>query len=454
MNEIVKHTGYWWLPRDPEVRIPGHMRFSLEEGVSLELSGNFDRDNVSDPRGFNILGLSSFGESITIYQAFFQSSESPGLDPTAGRSSFIANKAFIGAHFNRMEDAKFKTITFRPTHLDRWLNLPIVDYEHKECGFSLTYNRPELLQFSPTDDLQVRIGFESIGPNIGSAETDISFTHRARFIIELSEEANFNSFGEILSHLTNLIALAVVAPVRPLAVDGWVLDPDNTEDSDVGTRVQVLLPLYISPQEEQIHFFDMLFTYSDIKERFGFFLEKWFKKREVLEPVFDLFFGVLYNTNPYPVTTFLNYMQAIETYHIRTMSDEVDSPEEHRQRIRTILNAVPIEYREWLGLKLAFSNRPTLAQRLKDVIEFYPFPVTGQAGSHDAFIRRVKDTRNYYTHYDPSLTEKAQKGGYLKGLSMTLGTLLEGLMLHELGFELDEVRDMQWKRRRLPSVWF
>jgi hypothetical protein len=306
--------------------------------------------------------------------------------------------------------------------LDRWLNLPILKYKLLNRGFSLTYKRPGLISFSPIDELKIKINFETSGPAIGSTVTDVSFTHRAVFLIELSDIAHFNSFAEILVHLANFLALAVAAPVRPIAVYGWVPATGSDEVSERATGVDVLLPIYTLPQEGNISPFNMLFTYSDIKDRFGVFLENWFKKRELLQPVFDLFFGVLYNTNPYPVTTFLNYIQAIETYHMRK--------------------------------GFPSSNRSLLAKRLAEVIDFYPFPVTSQVGSHEFFIGKVKDTRNYYTHYDPSLEKKAAKGGYLKGLLSTLGSLLEGLLLHELGFELEEVKEMQKKRRRLPSVWF
>ncbi|MFV2045449.1 MAG: HEPN domain-containing protein [Anaerolineales bacterium] len=454
MNDQSKYAGYWWLPRDPEMRIPGALQFSHEQGLILDLSGNLDRKYTEDPRGFNILGETSFGELVTVYQAIRRSSQYPGADPTAGESSFIANKAFIGAHFEEMDDAQFKSAAFQLNHLDSWLQLEIMDYQYRDSGFSVEYTRPEMLSFNPTDDIEIRIGFESVGPNIGAAVTDISFTHRAMLIIELSEVAHFNTFGEILSHLANLLALAVVTPVNPTRTFAWLPPAENSDEARPGAKIEVLLPIYRAPQEEEIHWFDMLFTYKDLEDRFDTFLENWFKKRDTLDPVFDLFFGVLYNLSPYPITTFLNYVQALETYHIRTMSNEVDPPEMHRERIGRILDAAPTDDRDWLAEKLGWSNRPALAHRLKELIDLYPFPVTGQAGSHDAFIKRVRDTRNYYTHYDPSLEEKAAKGGYLKGLSMTVGSLLEGLVLLELGFAIEEVKEMQWKRRRLPSVWF
>ena len=57
--------------------------------------------------------------------------------------------------------------------------------------------------------------------------------------------------------------------------------------------IEVLLPLYTEPGGDQIHFFQMLFTYPSIKDKFADFLSNWFRKREKLQPVFDLFFGAL-----------------------------------------------------------------------------------------------------------------------------------------------------------------
>jgi hypothetical protein len=453
MPENVKEEGYWWLPQKPEAKIPGTLTFSYHDGVRLELLGNFEGDATRDPRGFNILGESTFGNPITIYQAFFESGQIPGGQPTGGKSSFVASKAFVGVHFPSMDEAIFKTIAFQMPHFDEWLQFDILDYQQQERGFSISYTRPDALTFEPTQGISLGVSFTREGPQIGHAVTDLSFTHRASFVITLADPAHFDVFAEIVVHLTNLLALAVVAPVRPIEVQGWLPRPEGKPKAMM-VPVQVLLPLYTSPKEDKIYHFHMLFTYSSVKDTFPHLLENWFQKRDTLQPVFDLFFGVLYNPNPYPVTTFLNYVQAIETYHIRTMSNEVDSPDLHKERVRAILAASPDQYRSWLADKLAFSNRPTLAHRLREVISAYPFPVTGQAGSHEAFITRVRDTRNYHTHYDPSLEEKAQKGGYLKGLSITLGTLLEGLILHELGFSYDKVRDMQYHRRRLPSVWF
>jgi len=438
----------------PDARLPGALHFSLREGLRLHLLGNFPKDRTQDPRGINILGETTFGEPITVYQALFHSSEVPGGAPAAGESSFIGNKAFIGAHFESMDDARFSSIAFETPYLDTWLQLPLFDIQYRDRGYTLAYETPQPLAFQPMENLTVRIGFNSSGPDVGFAVTNLAFSHRAHLAIDMQDAPHFNEFAELMVHLTNLLALAAVTPVHPLNVQGRLPAAQASESSQRSRHVQVLLPLYASPSEDEVHFYDLLFDYPAVKDSFPQFLADWFQKRDRLQPIFDLFFGALYNTNPYPVTTFLNYAQALETYHIRTLTDEIDPPAQHKERLRDIVAAAPEEHRDWLRDKLAFSNRPTFARRLREVIDLYPFPVTSQAGDHERFIAKVKDTRNYYTHYDPSLEGKAQRGGYLKGLSMTLGTLLEGVILHELGFPCEQVHDIQWKRRRLPAVWF
>ena len=225
MPDNIKEEGYWWLPQDSEAEDPGTLTFSYREGVRLELLGNFKRDLTRDPRGFNILGKSTFGRQVTIYQAFFEGGETPGGQPSAGKSSFFANKAFLGVHFPTMEAAVFKSITFQMPHFDAWLEFDPLDYQHHERGFSITYSPPDALSFAPTEDIALMVGFTTEGPTIGYAVTDVSFKHRAGVILELANPAHFNVFGELIAHVTNLLALAVVAPVRPLEVQAFLPSP-------------------------------------------------------------------------------------------------------------------------------------------------------------------------------------------------------------------------------------
>lgn len=420
MSDESIYAGYWWLPQEPDLRLPGTLSHSRRGGIRLALNGNFPEKNTFDPYGLIILGETSFGELITAYQAFRIESTWPAHDQTKGTSSFVADKAFVGCHFPSRGDAKFQAISFHPTHLDHWLRVPVLNVGYQDTGFTVTYDRPQQRTFPIGDDLEISIGFASTGPNLSSALNSVTFEQHAVFVIRKANQDHFNYFADVMSHLDNFLSLAVMAPVYPLELDGYLAA--SGKDAERPEPIKVLLTLYDVSDDKEIHFSEMLFSYADVSDRLDHFIPNWLTKKEGLEPIFDLFFSVTHNSHAYPVQTFLNYVQALETYHMRTKPND--------------------------------AYHPTLAQRLRELIQISPQTVYAMVGDPKPFIQRVKNSRNYYTHYNPALKDLAETGGRLKGLSSVLGTMLEAVLLLEMGFSLDEVQRRQQNRRRLPLAWY
>jgi len=44
MFEEFEEKGYWWLASDPDKEVPGILRYSPKDGISLELFGSFSGD--------------------------------------------------------------------------------------------------------------------------------------------------------------------------------------------------------------------------------------------------------------------------------------------------------------------------------------------------------------------------------------------------------------------------
>ena len=450
INNETKFTGHWWLPGKKRQKLPGTFSFTRSKGISLELNGNFDDAKKFDPYGVMILCESAFGEKITLYQSFLTGGQRPFLKPNKGVSYFSAGKAFIGCHFERKEDAKFKKMAFRTNYLNEWLGLRGLDIAPQSKGFTMSYKMPDDISFPIDKDLNVGIGFSYRGPNLGSDDEEVTFQQEAYFIIETKKSNHFNAFGKFISHLDNFLALVAMNPVFPVEVIGF---KEQQVHSKENATITVLLPTYHPTELVNVRFFDMLFTYKDISKDFGKYLGNWIQALERIEPIFDLYFGAFYNSNPNPIVTFLNYTQALETYHARTFSNEIDPKGIHEQRMTEILNAVPTEHKIWLKEKLSFSNSPSLAYRLRELIKLNPFPVSSMAGSHEFFIKRVRDSRNYYTHYRLSLKGKAESEAGIRGLNMILGTMLEAILLSEMGMDFPTIGEFQRKRPRLPAAW-
>jgi hypothetical protein len=205
-----------------------------------------------------------------------------------------------------------------------------------------------------------------------------------------------------------------------------------------GLGVNVFYQLPNVPEVKETHPAEMLFTLADARDRFPQLVENWFAKQELLRPVFDLYFGAIYNRHAFLEQRFLSLTQAIESYHRRT-STATDLPrEQHNRRIDGILATAPEEHRKWLSDQLTYSNELRLRKRLADVLTRCP-EVVGKLLKKKKFIDHVLTARNYLTHYDPSLERKARTGLDLYPLTVQLQTLVEMCLLLELGFACEEV---------------
>src|SRR5690606_30630984 len=109
--------------------------------------------------------------------------------------------------------------------------------------------------------------------------------------------------------------------------------------------------------------------------------------------------------------SFLNIAQAVETFHRRFRNNLVLPKDEYEKKKRDIMGAVPIEHKDWLKDKLNFANELTLHQRLEQMLsEFSNQTLNTVIKNRVEFIRDIKNSRNYYTHYDSKLKTKAKNG--------------------------------------------
>jgi hypothetical protein len=69
-----------------------------------------------------------------------------------------------------------------------------------------------------------------------------------------------------------------------------------------------------------------------------------------------------------------------------------------------------------------------------------------------AFVRSVRDTRNYYTHWDPAGRRKAAIEHELYRLTLQLRTVLEAAFLLELNFECERIDAVLERARRFEEI--
>ena len=181
----------------------------------------------------------------------------------------------------------------------------------------------------------------------------------------------------------------------------------------------------------------MLFTLKAIlyKKRY---LKNWFNKATLLKPIYDLYFGTLYQQGMYTSNEFLNLVQALESYHRRVIKNNEISRITHQKRVKIVIEKTPDRYKDWLKEKLSNSNELSLRKRLEGLLEKYPEALDQYIRNKDTFIKKTIATRNYYTHFDKDKEQKIAKGKDLLILVVQLRILIQLCLLAELGFTAEE----------------
>ena len=112
--------------------------------------------------------------------------------------------------------------------------------------------------------------------------------------------------------------------------------------------------------------------------------------------------------------------------------------DEQKIRIKEIVDNVPDCHKDWLKNALAFSNEKSLKIRLEELLSESITIINPIIKDSAEFVKKVRDTRNYLTHYDKSGESKAAKGTELHWLTERLLILLKSCLLSELGINKED----------------
>ena len=170
-------------------------------------------------------------------------------------------------------------------------------------------------------------------------------------------------------------------------------------------------------------------------------IQKWFAVFERLEPILDLYFSVLEGIVRAPAFQFLNLVQALETFHARFVTNDV-------QEAIIKANALQDEHAKNNSYKIDFLIKPeqsggrkvhlyTRLAYLSYDCANYPWRFTEYLGKEKAFLTKIVDSRNYFTHYSETKKDKAFKENELTNVNKRLVNLLQYHILKELGFDDD-----------------
>jgi ApeA N-terminal domain 1 len=212
---------------------------------------------------------------------------------------------------------------------------------------------------------------------------------------------------------------------------------------------------------------EIFFSYEDITKKTNISVEdvliNWFallKKTKSNQDNLIYLYTASKNLDYYQEPIFLNIVQALELYYNYKLqddnlamnqlsSDEFDSLKNLMKD--TLLNS-DLKIKEWVDEKIeyAFQNqsKKTLIDKLSSICELTSVVSKSLFQDSNKFCIKVRDTRNYYTHYGSGMKKKAYHGEELYWLTQAVSYLLLCCLLMEVKFDVSNIESILSRNNR------
>jgi hypothetical protein len=448
MNKPRTIDGSWWIHGDDKQPDFGTLSYDPEEGLRLAVKVRQSRTTakamIEAMRKFNkpvevpsvVHGVDERLKPITLFGcSCIKSAASSGLD-SYRIDSLAAILNFRGCSW---EKANFSAACVRYTLLSQWINrrtAPEAGPEGSLLCLKVGVNDLVETELSPGIRLKIE---ETMRPQSSVTDFRIEISHRVWFLFSAPTPAKMlrNDYAFVLLRL-----LCLLTGRRTFIEEISLYDYDPFTPSD-GEQLQASEYLGrnegVAEARRDVSASQMIAPFEEISSDAGSIFKRWFECHERLRPVVDLYFAIVSNRALIIESRFLFLAQALEVYHARSERfSSTDVPTDvHKTRVKAILQSAPTELQPWLKEKLSYSNQKTLAQRLGEILSLHGNEANRLTAGIADFAAKVRNGRNYYTHYDQKLRQKGKvpEGRELVRITFALKALLEVCLLKELSIK-------------------
>lgn len=450
-SEEINVIGKWWVPGRDQPHHPGVLFVSKDERPSLKLFDGLGfltkpKNGIYTDRSFNeffpiICGRTSLGPATLIN---FQQNQADFL--------------IFDALFESKDEVSFRRIRLQFQRFSEWLRQIVVnrtitfwkDDKGKSIGNELVYKYRSLPEETfLANNLEFKIFF---GLNTqGGILTPITLTPMAYLDITANAPKSVIEWWfDIIRPIRDLFSLAID---RSIDISRFSVFDERDATKPKECRVYFKgRKTNNNNNDKELVVEDMLFAKTDIDGGgLGPLVNNWFRIIKDIPVFCNLYSSVRSIREQYLEEEFLNLAQAVELYHRSRFKNAILPRNEWRDKIRSIIDAVPEGEMEWLREKLMWSNSPTLQNRLEELLEALEPTTSLLVADKVGFATTVKHTRNYFTHWDDKQQKKAATNSNLYFFSTTLMYLIAACLLIELGFTSNKVAQLFKRNHRIHN---
>lgn len=442
VNFTFSYNGNFYVSAAPIIKYEGKITFdgvtdatlilkdvNINDLIHFETADNIYGDTEKGPFSLIKCKLSEKRQLALKYNLIYKVKYAVNGRPIFGEERHLFSKAIFS----------FDT-------LSEWIGISGFEHGNRnpDISFETIFRRPPIIAFLSSSKFQR--GFQW-NFNHGRKRGEITLTEAAEFYIESYQPSNNPDIhlDEIYSEFSIFRDFLSILTLWPCNVKWMRLHSIlhyEFQGKFLPESVQLHAGQYSPYSQDSAHKSSFLLPYDLISLELDTIYSKWIDLYDKIFPSIKILMEYIRNKTPFNSNKFLNLAQAIETYHRRTtlLTKEL-SHEEHKKRSDEILSSAPEQHRNYLSEILKTSNDMIFANRLVDLISgFDSTPLEGKFPNKTTFVTKVKNTRNYYTHYSADLESKALKGESLEKATTTLFFMLLCCICRDIGILSTEAR--------------
>ena len=375
-ENYIKH-GYFGLPENKDIKIPGILSISDGGRAELEIIGSFGEKN-----GFNydemyddmylkrIIGLVEDNELIILNKCCYIQ-KYISLNENITKSKISSKQVFAGLESIDNEDITFNTFSFSVDCLDEWVNESAfkIDEDFKNGIINILYNLPAKQSLALDNGMKLDLDFSYSLP-LFPVITEAKITQRTFFTLKSEEPCNIDLFISLAHKISHLISFAVgeTVSIKNVSARKYKENDESVHLYSKKTKVFYCSTTYTKNIPKCLAW-DMLFNFNTIKDNTEEVFNKWINAYENLSPTLFLYFSTKNNSINKIESKFLALAQALETYHRRLSDEKLMADDIYESLLSEIINSCPKEHKNWLYGRLKYGNEITLSKRLKKIIE-------------------------------------------------------------------------------------
>lgn len=379
-------AGLWWLPGDPDQKIPGTLRYTPTDGLTLTLIGAFE-DRISTTvspgvvafheghRTWDVIHGAAEQREITLFGCVPNSSKRTfgARVQTPDKQSIVAIMVLIGVHVSRKDEAAFSAAEVSVDNLGIWGASSVFE------GFwGAPGGRPDgsgTISVQPVDAQSVKVD----GTEFALAHRHtlpLFVQHRGYTVGRVRDTTYVRTVPEqpfstdeamgFARSVQDLIALATHRAAGVIWLRLMLAESDAksaSERSRLDRNVEVIYsPSKVGTHDAKaIEHHRVFFTCDSLP--FEEIIPRWCEVHERLHFALNMILGLRYAPAQYIENNLLTAVGAVEVLHRGFDIDEPPIPREEFKSMREeMLVHVPEEYRE--RIKGSLRNDPTLRERL------------------------------------------------------------------------------------------